>query len=198
MFNLAGIALLVGCSSLPGYSGGSSIPARPKTGAPSEEAAGRLRPGDQIQIRLDFGGQPGRDTQSLDQIIDENGEITLPLVGAIKAVGLTQTELAERVQAYYVPRYYVRCAATVLVAQRFFYMNGEVRNPTRIPWSEDMTLLKAISTAGGFTDYANRRRVELTRGNQRMVYNCDDLQRNPGRDVPIRPGDTITIPRSIF
>jgi hypothetical protein len=40
--------------------------------------------------------------------------------------------------------------------------------------------------------------VELVRGKERQVYNCEDLQRNPSRDVPIRPGDTITVSRSIF
>ena len=197
MLSFAVISLQLGCSSLPG-SYGSAKPARTKTGETSEESAGRLRPGDQVQIRLDFGGQPGKDIQTFDQSIDENDEISLPLVGPVKAVGLTQTELAERIQAYYVPRYYVRCTATVMVALRFFYMSGEVRNPGRFPWSEDMTLLKAISSVAGFTDYANRHKVVLTRGNQRTVYNCEELQRNPGKDVPIRPGDTITVPRSIF
>ncbi len=96
------------------------------------------------------------------------------------------------------PRYYVRCTATVLIAQRFFYVGGEVRNPNRFLWSDDTTLMKAISTASGFTDYANRSKVELTRGSERHIYNCEDLQKNPSKDVTIRPGDTITVPRSIF
>jgi polysaccharide export outer membrane protein len=165
----------------------------------TEEVAGRLRPGDQIQVHLDTGSaSSGQTPQSLDATIDENGEISLPLVGHIKAGGLTQSELAESIQANYVPRYYVRCTATVLAAQRFFYIAGEVRSPGRFLWSDDTTLLKAISTAGGFTDYANRGKVELIRGKDRQVYNCEDLQRNPGKDPLIRPGDTITVQRSIF
>jgi polysaccharide export outer membrane protein len=97
-----------------------------------------------------------------------------------------------------VPRYYVRCTATVLVSQRFFYITGEVRSPGRFLWSDDVTLLKAISTAGGFTDYANHGKVELIHGKDRHVYNCEDLQRNPGKDPLIRPGDTVTVLRSIF
>ena len=108
------------------------------------------------------------------------------------------SELGERVQANFVPRYYVRCTATVLVAQRFFYIGGEIRNPGRFPWSEDTTLLKAISTASGFTDYANRRKVELVHGTERHVYDCENIQRNPAKDPVVRPGDTITVPRSIF
>ncbi len=131
-------------------------------------------------------------------IIDDQGNIELPLIGQIKAAGLTTSELAEHVQSNYVPRYYVRCTASVLVAQRFFYVGGEVKNVGRFLWSEDTTLLKAIHTASGFTDYANRRKVQLVRGKTTETYDCEDLQRHPAKDVPIRPGDTVTVPRSIF
>jgi protein involved in polysaccharide export with SLBB domain len=98
-----------------------------------------------------------------------------------------------------VPRYYVRCTATVLVAQRFFYVGGEVKNPGRFPWSEDTTVMKAINTAAGFTDYANRRKVQLARGKEPLqVFDCEELMRKPAKDVAIRPGDTITVPRSVF
>jgi protein involved in polysaccharide export with SLBB domain len=191
------VGLLVGCSSIGGWFGSSSS-GKPKATV-SEEVASRLRPGDQIQVRLDTGTSPNNQApQSYDVTIDENGEIGMPLVGLIKAAGLTPSELAESIQANYVPRYYVRCTATVLAAQRFFYISGEVRSPGRFLWSDDITLLKAISTAGGFTDYANRGKVILIHGKERQVYNCADLQRNPGKDPLIRPGDTITVLRSIF
>lgn len=197
LFAVTATGLLLGCSSLNSLFG-SSPRAKPKPADAAEEVTGRLRPGDQIQIRLDFTGQPNQPIQNLDLNIDEGGEISLPLVGHIKAAEFTPSELAERIQANYVPRYYVRCTATVLVAQRFIYIGGEIRNPGRFPWSDDTTLLKAISTASGFTDYANRRKVELVRGKERRVYNCEEMQRNPAKDVPVRPGDTINIPRSIF
>jgi len=184
------VTLLWGCSSAPR--------ARAKPANATEEITGRLRPGDQIQVRLDFVGQVGGTVQSLDLSVDEVGEISLPLVGHIKSADLTPSELAERIQANYVPRYYVRCTAVVLVAQRYFYIGGEVRNPQRFAWSDDMTLMKAISTASGFTDYANRRKVELIHGSDRRVYDCEDIQRNPAKDPVVRPGDTIMVPRSIF
>ena len=63
---------------------------------------------------------------------------------------------------------------------------------------EDVTLLKSINTAGGFTDYANRSRVELLRGDQKVPVDFDALRQNPARDFAIRPGDSIWVPRSIF
>jgi polysaccharide biosynthesis/export protein VpsN len=190
---LTATSCLLGCSMF-----GSPPRTKSKPTAASEEVTGRLRPGDQIQIRLDFTGQPNQPVQNLDLSIDEIGEISLPLVGRIKAAELTPSELAERIQANYVPRFYVRCTATVLVAQRFFYIGGEIRNPGRFPWSDDTTLMKAISIASGFTDYANRSKVELVHGRERRVYNCAEMQRNPAKDVLVRPGDTINVPRSIF
>jgi protein involved in polysaccharide export with SLBB domain len=176
----AGLGLLLGCGTL-----GGSAPPKPKVAARTtggdDEVAGRLRSGDQLQIKIDTGlGSQSTADQPSDVSINEDGYISLALVGRIKAEGLTASELAERIQANYVPRYYVRCTATVLVAQRFFYVNGEVRNPNRYMWSEDVTLMKAISTASGFTDFANRQKVQLVRGKERpQVFDCEELLRNP-------------------
>jgi polysaccharide export outer membrane protein len=194
----AALSLLPGCSTVHNLFGDSSA-SKPNTVASTvDDVTGRLRVGDAVSVRIDTGGAQSTTPPSADLSIDEDGNISLPLVGLIKAAGLTPSELAERIQANYVPRYYVRCTATVLVAQRYFYVGGEARNPGRFPWSDDTTLMKAISTASGFTDYANRQKVQLTRGGKVEVYNCEDLQRNPAKDPQIRPGDTITISRSIF
>ena len=195
---VAGLSLLPGCSTIHNLFGQSSPPKSKLAAATGDEIAGRLRPGDEVVIRIDTGGAQAGTPAPADLIINEDGNISLPLVGSIKAGGLTASELAERIQANYVPRYYVRCNAAVLVSARFLYVGGEVRNPGRFPWSEDTTLLKAISTASGFTDFANRQKVQLIRGGKLEVYNCEDLQRNPAKDPPVRPGDTITVPRSIF
>ena len=194
----AALSLLPGCSTIQNQFG-ESPRSKPKLAATTgDEIAGRLRTGDMMTVRIDTGGAQLSTPPASDLSVDEDGNISLPLVGPIKAAGLTTSELAERIQANYVPRYYVRCNATVLVAQRFFYVGGEVRNPGRFAWSDDTTLMKAINTASGFTDYANRQKVQLTRGGKVDVYNCEDLQRNPAKDPPIRPGDTVTVPRSIF
>jgi len=204
------LGLTAGCSTVSDLVGRSNPPkssvtatttttAATATGVSDEEVLGRLRPGDALNIRIDagaataaMGGAP------TDVTINDQGNIELPLIGQIKAAGLTTSELAEHIQSNYVPRYYVRCTASVLVAQRFFYVGGEVKNPGRFLWSEDTTLLKAINTASGFTDYANRRKVQLVRGKTGETYDCEDLQRHPAKDVLIRPGDTLTVPRSIF
>ncbi|MCS7049581.1 MAG: polysaccharide export protein [Verrucomicrobiae bacterium] len=185
---------LSGCASTP-----SSPPAEwTETAAATEN---RLRVGDELIIRIATGGRTQQNLTPQEQVpvvVDENGEVSLPLIGRVQAAGLTPGELAERIEAHYVPRYYVRCSVSVQVQARFFYVGGEVRAPGRYPWSEDMTLLKAINTAASFTDYANRRRVEIIRGKEKRPVDVEAIRRNPALDVPIRPGDSIWVPRSVF
>jgi polysaccharide export outer membrane protein len=204
------LGLSAGCSTINDLFGWSNPPkssarissttATATAGISDEEASGRLRTGDELNIRVDAGAATALSGNTpSDVIIDDQGNIELPLVGQIKAAGLTTSELAEHIQSNYVPRFYVRCTASVLVAQRFFYVGGEVKSPGRFLWSEDTTLMKAINTAAGFTDYANRSKVQLARGKEHpQIFNCEELLRNPAKDVPIRPGDTVTVPRSIF
>ena len=130
--------------------------------------------------------------------VDDEGQIALPLIGKLMARDITTSQLADKIQQAYVPRFYVRCTATVLAPVRFFYVNGEVKTPNRFQWSKDMTLLKAITTASGFTDFANRGSVEVTRGRSKQVYNCEELRKNPEKDIPIQPGDSVNVLRSVW
>ena len=61
-----------------------------------------------------------------------------------------------------------------------------------------MTLLKAINTAGGFTEYANRNKVDLLRGDKKKTFDCEELRQHPVKDIPVQPGDSVYVPRSIF
>src|ERR1043166_9392787 len=98
-------------------------------GSPGDQTRGgetRLRTGDQLQVRIEAGNNPAQPSQLYEVGIDENGEVSLPLVGRVKAAGLSIGELTERIQANYVPRYSVRRHVIVLVTVPFFYVGGEV------------------------------------------------------------------------
>jgi protein involved in polysaccharide export with SLBB domain len=62
-----------------------------------------------------------------------------------------------------------------------------------------MTVLKAINRAGGFTEYADRRKVRITRINgQQIMVDCKSALKKPDLDVPLYPGDRIEVVRSIL
>jgi polysaccharide export outer membrane protein len=192
LFAVLIIGLGIGCAGTPK----AVVPPADPTEVLPSEFESRLRIGDQLQVRLETtSAQP---PQVYDLLIDDEGKIGLPLISRLDADGLTTSELATKIQAAYVPRFYVRCNVNVLVASRFFYVGGEVRSSGRYPWTTDVTLLKAINTAGGFTDFASRGKVELTRGKAKRTFDIEQLRRNPAKDVVIQPGDTIYVPRSIL
>jgi protein involved in polysaccharide export with SLBB domain len=80
-----------------------------------------------------------------------------------------------------------------------FYVRGEVKGPGRQIYSGQMTVTKAITSAGDFTDFANRKKVWLTRANgQRFKVNCDAILNGDAPDPGVYPGDQIEVSRRVF
>lgn len=82
---------------------------------------------------------------------------------------------------------------TVFVPNFVYYVTGEVKGPNRFPYEENMTVLMAVTTAGGFTEKASHRGTYIVREiggiKQKVKVKLDD---------PIKPGDTIVVPESWF
>ena len=77
-------------------------------------------------------------------------------------------------------------------------LGGAVRNPMRVPFTEDMTLLASINAAGGFNDFADQKHVRLLRGNSAKVFDVRQSRRDPSLDVRLQPGDRVEVPQSFF
>ncbi len=84
------------------------------------------------------------------------------------------------------------------------YVHGEVKTPGAVKFTRDLTVLKAIVQAGGFTPLAAPGRVSLlrTEGDHKesVRVNVSDIMTNPGdvNDIPLRPNDVITVPQRLF
>jgi polysaccharide export outer membrane protein len=84
------------------------------------------------------------------------------------------------------------------------YVQGEVKKPGTIKFTTDLTMVKAISEAGGFTDLAAPKRVTVLRGDaakkQNMRVNVDQMITDPqsAPDLPLRPNDVIIVPQRLF
>jgi polysaccharide export outer membrane protein len=77
-------------------------------------------------------------------------------------------------------------------------VGGAVRTPTRVPFTEDMTLLTAINAAGGFNDFADQRHVRLLRGTQVTIFDVKKIRSDPSKDIALQPGDKVEVPQSLF
>jgi protein involved in polysaccharide export with SLBB domain len=82
---------------------------------------------------------------------------------------------------------------------QFYWVKGEVRSPNRVPFASAATVLKAITSAGDFTDFARKRHVVVRRADGRIEYeDCLKAIQNPRLDLPVYPGDLITVLRKTW
>ena len=157
-----------------------------------------LRGGDTLIIRLT--GVPTQDQGIFEVKIDESGKISMPHIGSLMAANTTTVELKKLIESTYLKEeIFTNPNVTVdLKEQRFVDVTGEVRMPQRVPYTKDLTALGAVAACGGFTDFANRRRVRLTQGGVTQEFNAKEIQADQGRDIRLKPNDKIQVDRSIF
>ena len=160
-----------------------------------------FRNGDTIELRI--GGVPAEETQLVTgaYTVDGEGYINLPHIGKVRASGLSQAALQSAVEAAYRSGgIYTNPTITVTIpaTQRFVNVSGDVRQPRRVEYTPDLTVLGAISAAGGFTDYADQRKVRLLRKGRAQVVDIKAVRSDPSLDILLLPGDHIEVPQSFW
>jgi protein involved in polysaccharide export with SLBB domain len=204
---LIGIGLFTACLALAGcggMSGGEATappPASVDNDASAPAPAGDvMRVGDKITIRLSGVPDEAEEGYIIEVQIPPSGEVTVPLLTqAFPAIGRTAGDLAADIsQAYKTQRIYTAPNVTVVPEERYVNVGGDVRQPSRVIYTPDLTMLGAINACGGFTDYANRRVVRILRGQQVMQVDAVKAARTPGADPPLFAGDQIYVPRTMF
>ena len=192
-------------SSFQGAPGGTAVSAADPMagGAPgsnlgSIDTSDLLRGGDTLIIRLT--GVPTADQGIFEVKIDESGKVSMPYIGSVQAANLTTVQLKKGIEETYVTQeIFTNPNVTVdLKEQRFVDVTGEVRMPQRVPYTKDLTALGAVAACGGFTDFANRRKVKLTQSGVTREFNAKEIQVDPSRDIRLLPNDKIHVDRSIF
>jgi polysaccharide export outer membrane protein len=107
--------------------------------------------------------------------------------------------LEREIRAAYVPKYFVNMTVTVFMQNAFYFVDGEVKSPNRYPYAGKTTVLKAIASAGDFTDFAQKKKVRLTRTDgTSLIINCIKALSDPTLDVEVYPNDKIHVPRRIL
>ena len=176
----------------------SSMPATPlppATGGTSTQSAGSasiLQKGDMVSVTFSDIPLPGM--PEVKQRIPDDGKLSLPLDVNVQAVGKTGFQLEQEIKALYVPKYFVRLTVSVKSDERWYYVGGEVRTANRYVYSGDLTVLRAIDTAGGFSDFADKKKIELRRANGQMhMVSQKEALKDPRKDLPVYPNDQIIV-----
>jgi polysaccharide biosynthesis/export protein len=148
------------------------------------EAPYTLDSGDRLRIVV-FG----QDGLTNSYAVDASGRVTMPLVGAVPARGLTTAEFARALSARLRQGYMREPHVAVEVeAHRPFFILGEVIAPGQYPYVPNMTAETAVAIAGGFTPRASRARVDLRRS-----AGGETARGTVPLNYPLRPGDTVVV-----
>jgi polysaccharide export outer membrane protein len=165
----------------------------------------RLGSNDYVSFRV----VEDRDNESQRLRVSDNGELEVPYIGMVPAEGKTCKELANNIKAALEREYYYH-ATVILALDRVseksrgrIYVYGSVRGqgPQEIPADESYTVSKAVIRAGGFGDFANKRKVKVTRKNGKDF--TVDLKRvieegKTEEDVVLQPDDQIYVPQRLI
>jgi polysaccharide export outer membrane protein len=157
----------------------------------------RLHIGDTVTIT--FSGLPD-EMPMQEKPIKEDGTITLLDIGRIKAAGKTPGELEDTIHDLYVPKYVTHLNVTVKTSSdRVYFVRGCINRPDRYIYAGSITVSKAITSAGDFTDFADRSDVTLTRADgKRFQLNLNHILAGKDPDPPVYPGDQIEVGKRIF
>ena len=149
----------------------------------------QLGSGDKIKIQV-----YGEDGLSMETKLTDAGTILYPFLGEVRVAGMTVGQLADRIVEGLKGRYLVDPKVSVSVLEyREFFVNGEVKSPGAYPYQPGLTVQKAVSMAGGFTERASHSEITLLKEK--------DPDGKPGKvdlSAPVSPGDVLTVEQSFF
>ena len=136
----------------------------------------------------------GEEDLSLEALLGDSGMLNYPFLGELKIAGLTVAQVEKLITKGLLGDYLVEPKVTVSVLEyRQFFINGEVKDPDAFAFQPGLTVGKAISIAGGFTERANKRDISLISDSDRT-----GKSRKVSLASPVKPGDIITVKQSFF
>jgi polysaccharide biosynthesis/export protein len=203
---IVAVALLAGCAGSGKLTGGGQVTVVPIDQLPPPTRADLsvsqrpylIGPFDKLSI-----GVFGIPELSGDVQADASGRVSVPLVGTIDAAGKTPTELADAIAAALRGRFVRNPQVTVNLrdtVSQVITVDGEVREPGLYPVIGKMSLMRAVATAKGATEFAKLEDVVVFRtvNNQRMaaLYSLKAIRRGVYDDPEIFANDVVVVGNS--
>lgn len=125
--------------------------------------------------------------------VSSTGTIAMPLIGQVNVKGLSVNQAEEAIRDLYLDGYLKHPSVTITIVEyRQFYVNGEVNKPGGYSFREGMTIERAITLAGGFTERASRNKIQL------VHEGASGQPISAKLTTPVQPGDVITVEESFF
>jgi polysaccharide export outer membrane protein len=127
-----------------------------------------------------------------------DGKINLLLIGEIDAVDTTPVELEARISKAYekVLKNPIVSLQVQKVESKRYLLSGEVNRAGAFPLVRPMTVLEAITIAGGIREFGNGKKIIIMRGNERLKFNFNEVikGKKPEQNILLQPGDHIVVP----
>ncbi len=137
--------------------------------------------------------------------ISPQGTIAFPMIGDIVAAGRTPAEVEIEIQKKLEDGFLKNPQVSILVKEyksKKISVFGQVRKPGTLTFSEGMTVIEAISSAGGFTPMAQKNGVRITRGaatkKSRFTVPVESIGKGKANNFFMRPGDVVFVPERLW
>ena len=160
-----------------------------------------LGPGDVFDVRV-----YGEETLSGSHRVAQDGTISFPLLGRVEVAGMEPTEIADKLQKELRERKFLKDPHISIYVEQYTSKRvsvvGAVANPGSFPLETGMTVVQAISMAGGFSALADRNATMVTRkvGDKTLRYRVpvDRVTKGEAQDIEVADDDIIFVPERIF
>jgi protein involved in polysaccharide export with SLBB domain len=185
------------------------------TGMDALDEKHKLGSGDRLSFRImEDQVDTSEPLEPKGLVVADTGDLEVPYIGRVPAVGKSCKQLAQEIKAALEREYYYQ--ATVIIAVELkakstgkVYVVGQVRQtgPVDMPGDEELTLSKAVLRAGGFTDYADKRHVKVTRkvdaetgASKTFTVDLNEVleEGKTDKDMLLETGDTIFVASRLF
>jgi polysaccharide biosynthesis/export protein VpsN len=186
------LALVVGC-------GGGNNNARLNLPPPTEKST--VGPGDLFIMEI-----VGEQNLPREYQVASDGSVDLPYLHTIPVAGLEPQEIARLVRKLLMEKGFLSDPSVIVQVKEYnsrrITIMGQVTKPGTFPYSVGLTLLQAISQAGGPTGIANLDRVTLIRrvgaGSRTVMISIGSIMEGRSADIPLQSGDRIFVDERIF
>ncbi len=180
------------------------LPSKPPTGPSIEPAPpvvdDSLGPGDVFEVRV-FGEKELSNTYK----VGNDGSFEFPLIGRITAEGKTPSKVASEITRRLKPDYLKDPQVTVAVKEvhsKKIVVFGQVNKPGTLKYEQNMSIIQAITEAGGFNALANKNETTVTRvvggKKQKIRVPVEQMLEGSDRTFVLLPGDIIFVPERLF